>query len=441
MKHAPKGVYHLFDGDGMLHAVRIGHGQASYSNRWVETHKLDVENTFQRNTFINIGEMSGGLGLAKIILHELRMQLRIIRRQQGAGRANTSIIHHAGKLLALHEGDGPYEMELTDNGDIQTKGYVTFNGALTGPFTAHPKIDPRTGELLFFGYDIKAKPYCQVGALDAQGTLKHLFPVDLERPRMMHDCAFTERFFILVAPPLIFQPKEMVTEKKPPLSMDFDEPMMLGLIPRTDDHADNIRWFHFPAGGIFHVLNAWEEENKCVVYACLTPSINLTDFAPVGDLELSDDGDSQLVRLELDLVSGETKQIPITPKSRSLDFPVINPAWAGQPSRYGYLTCLTNDVRMKSLIKVDLGAGNESSIVAEHDFGPGCYGGECAFVARENATDEDDGYLLVHVRDEHRGRSYVDVLDARTLAKKPIARIQIPTRVPYGFHAGWMPAI
>ena len=96
MKHAPKGVYHLFDGDGMLHAVRIGHGQASYSNRWVETHKLDVENTFQRNTFINIGEMSGGLGLAKIILHELRMQLRIIRRQQGAGRANTSIIHHAG---------------------------------------------------------------------------------------------------------------------------------------------------------------------------------------------------------------------------------------------------------------------------------------------------------------------------------------------------------
>ena len=50
--------------------------------------------------------------------------------------------------------------------------------------------------------------------------------------------------------------------------MDFDEPLMLGLIPRTDDHADNIRWFHFPAGGIFHVLNAWEEENKCVVYAC-----------------------------------------------------------------------------------------------------------------------------------------------------------------------------
>ena len=148
----------------------------------------------------------------------------------------------------------------------------------------------------------------------------------------------------------------------------------------------------------------------------------------------------RLYRFELDLDSGKATQTPITPKGRSLDFPVINPARAGQRSRYGYLTCLTDDVRMESIIKVDLTANGENSIVAEHDFGPNCYGGECTFVARNNAVDEDDGYLLVHVRNESRGRSYVDVLDARTLAKDPIARIQIPTRVPYGFHAGWMPA-
>ena len=98
-------------------------------------------------------------------------------------------------------------MQLTDNGDIQTKGYVTFNGALSGPFTAHPKVDPRTGELLFFGYD-KKRAVLPSGCLGCTGALKHLFPVDLERPRMMHDCAFTERFFILVAPPLISSQKK-----------------------------------------------------------------------------------------------------------------------------------------------------------------------------------------------------------------------------------------
>jgi carotenoid cleavage dioxygenase len=301
-------------------------------------------------------------------------------------------------------------------------------------------VDPRTGELLFFGYDLPNEPRCVVGALDAEGELSHLFPVHFDEARMMHDCAFTENHFILVAPPLVFRPKEMVKDKCQPIAMDPDQPLRMGVLPRSARNSDAIRWFELPAGGVFHVMNAWEEGEKCTIYACRSETINLSDFAPVGDLNVDEDSVFQLYRFELNLATGDASQTPITPRKMSVDFPASNPRLHGQPSRYGYLTRLTEDVRIESLIKVDLTQEGDDSIAAEYRFGEDCYGGECAFVPRHNPETEDDGYLLVHVRDEKRGRSYVDVIDARTMDAQPVARVRIPARVPYGFHCTWIPA-
>jgi len=125
---------HWFVGDGMLHAFHIENGRASYRNRWVRTPKWLAEHDAGRAIFAGFGG----------------------RRLPGApdtactdsGVANTNIVFHGGKLLALEEGHLPTEIEP---GTLETRGYYDYDKRIGGPFTAHPKVDPLTGETMFFG--------------------------------------------------------------------------------------------------------------------------------------------------------------------------------------------------------------------------------------------------------------------------------------------------
>ena len=123
---------HWFVGDGMLHAFHLDNGRASYRNRWVRTPKWLAEHDAGRALFGGFGRKLPGTPASVT---------------DDGGVANTNIIFHAGKLLALEEGHMPTEIEP---GTLNRKGYCDYDGAIQGPFTAHPKIDPVTGELAFF---------------------------------------------------------------------------------------------------------------------------------------------------------------------------------------------------------------------------------------------------------------------------------------------------
>ena len=113
---------HWFTGDGMIHGIRLEGGRAAwYRNRWVRT------DSFKKDFPLYNADGT---------------------RNLRASVANTHVVNHAGKTLALVESSLPYEI----TNDLETVGAYDFGGKLVDSMTAHPKICPTTGELHFFGY-------------------------------------------------------------------------------------------------------------------------------------------------------------------------------------------------------------------------------------------------------------------------------------------------
>ncbi len=144
----PLGQYHLFDGDGMVHSVQISDGQAHYCNRYVRTDKFLAEQQAGR-------ALIGGL-----------MEIGKIPNPEGIplNVANTSLVWHNQRLLALWEVGSPHELSLPS---LETLGPYTFQDQLKTAFTAHPKVDQRTGEMMFFAYTMATPPYLYYGTVSA----------------------------------------------------------------------------------------------------------------------------------------------------------------------------------------------------------------------------------------------------------------------------------
>ncbi|CAN0472398.1 unnamed protein product [Ascophyllum nodosum] len=272
----PSGGYHWFDGDGMVHGVRITAGsEAIYSNRYVRTKKLAVEEEAGKPVQMKIGDFCSRLALAKIWLHSLKKKLGVIPDLSAEleGTANTSLVYHAGRLMALVENALPYALRVMCDGVIETMGKATFEGEMKNPFTAHPKKDPATGKLYAFGYQVRhaqveKPPYVTFYVLDADGKLErqaresqsNTFPVDVPRAIMMHDFHITENYAIFMDLPLLFN-KERVLSGDMPFVFDKSQGARMGVLPLDATDASGMRWFDLPEVFFaFHVLNAWEEQ-------------------------------------------------------------------------------------------------------------------------------------------------------------------------------------
>src|SRR5262249_47382918 len=149
----PVGTQHWFTGDGMVHAFTLSDGRASYRNAWVRTAKWKAERRVGR---LLVSGYTSRPGPDADFADE--------------GAANTNVVWHAGRLLALEEGHLPIEL---DPATLATRGVRDFDGRLHGPFTAHPKADPVTGELVFFGYsaDGELTRGMSYGTIDAIGRV------------------------------------------------------------------------------------------------------------------------------------------------------------------------------------------------------------------------------------------------------------------------------
>jgi carotenoid cleavage dioxygenase len=407
----PIGQYHWFDGDGMLHGVRIHDGEAYYRNRYVRTRGFEIERDAEHAIWTGL----------------LEPPQPDNPHGPGKNTANTALVWHAGQFLATWEGGAPHAIALPS---LETAGLYTYDDKLVSAFTAHPKVDPDTGEMMFFGYSPFTPPYLQYSVVSASGELLRTVPIDLPMGVMMHDFAITEHYTIFMDLPLTFNPARM-QRGEPFLMFESQRPSRFGIVPRHGDNS-NIRWFESPACYVFHTLNAYEEGDEVVLVACRMKStaVLISEQTP-GENE----GDTaRLYQWRFNLSTGAVREEALD--DRASDFPRINEQYMGRPMRYGYAAKFAPSPvpLFDGLIKYDLSNGSSQT----HEFGAGRYGGEAVFAPRTGATAEDDGWLITFVYDEGSETSELVVVDARYVTAEPVARVIIPQRVPYGFHGAWV---
>ena len=380
-----------FLGEGMIHGVEIQNGQANwYRNRYIQTPLLQED-----------------------------VMTRELMRIPGNSLANTHIIGHGGKVLALQEMHAPYELTK----ELETVGSYNFGGKLERNMTAHPKICPKTGEMLFFGYGVMP-PFLTYNRVSAEGELVQSEVIDVKAATMVHDFAITENFAIFLDLPMLWDMKKFL---EPGIPVNYDETYgaRIGVMPRNGT-SDDVKWFEIEPCYIYHTMNAYEFGEELVFTAP-----RLFGYTSVG---MANPPSPKLHQWVINLKSGKVKEKQID--DLGVDFPVVAPSHVGQPIRYGYVAEFdtTGSPWVLGYHKYDFVTGNRKGHLLKN----GRTGSEASFIPRENAKSEDDGYLMSFVYDPEDDKSELIILDAQNIEDEPLCRIHLPARVPAGFHGLWI---
>ncbi len=373
--------HHWFVGDGMVHGVRLGEGKALwYRNRWVRSEAM-VE---------ALGE------------------------------------DPAGRIFAIVESGAP-PIEL--GYELDTVGVNNFFGTLTDMgFTAHPKVDPDTGDLHAMCYSWPAwedhVKYVHVGR---DGRVKKTVDVPVPGMPMVHDMSLTENYAVVYDLPVTIDGGLLQREMRFPFGWNSQYQPRVGLLPRNGSGADVI-WCEVEPCYLFHPMNAYEDATgKVVVDVCRYERMFLTDnHGPFGD---------SLATLDRWTVDPKTRKVTTERvDDRGQEFPRCSPVLNSKPYRYGYSVAVEGTT-FPTILKHDMQTG----VTTEFALGPGRHAGEAYFIPREGGEAEDDGFLMSFVYDAGRDASELLILDARDLSEPPIAQVLLPARVPYGFHGSWVP--
>jgi carotenoid cleavage oxygenase len=396
----PPRPYHWFLGDGMVHSIELDGGRArGYRNRWVRTDAV-----------------ADALGEAR----------REGPAQPMYDSSNTNVLAFAGQTLSLTEGCQPYVLDA----DLDTVARADVGGPLLHGMTAHPKVDPVTGELHAFSYWWES-PWLLYHLVSPDGRLLRTEAVDLPAPVSMHDFAITEHHIVFFDQPAVFDLDAAVTSGFP-FRWTPENGARLGLLPR-DGSGDDVRWIDAPLGYSYHPMNAHEDGTTLTVDVPLISSAHDTE----GPLSGGADRWARLERWTVDLASGRLSTDVLDEQPQ--EFCRVNPGVVGRAHRYGYTIELSPGMPYDGTrtFKQDLATGTRE----DHEFGPGNHPGELSFVPDpDRSADEDGGWLMGLVHHEGEERTTLVVLDAQDVAGAPVAEVRIPRRVPFGFHGAWVPA-
>jgi carotenoid cleavage dioxygenase len=393
--------YHWFSGDGMLHGIWLRGGKATgYRNRWVRTRSL----------------------AGKVATVPPRGPSEPID-----GPANTHVIRHAGTTLALVESGFPHAVSP----DLDRARIHDFDGTLASPMTAHPKVDPVTGELVFFGIDLFGPPFLRYHVVDATGQLTTTEEVDIPRAVMMHDFAVTATRAVFLDQPVLFDLALVGEGRKMPYRWSPDAGARVGVMARSAS-GHTIRWTTMDPSYVFHVLNAFDDGERVVLDVVRYDSV--FDTAPG---EAITHATPTLHRWTVDPTTNRVHEEALD--DTPVEFPRIDPAVAGSRHRYGYCVRTGADPvqpTFEGLIKYDF-ARDEA---VRYDPGEGRSPGEPVFVRARDGAGEDEGWVLSVVYDAARDASDLVILDATSFAGPPVATVHLPARVPFGFHGSWVPS-
>jgi len=400
-------TYHWFIGDGMAHGLSIKDGKAQwYRNRWIRSK-----------------EVSEALGEPLVPCPEGRER----------GNANTNIIGQNGRTWAIVEaGNCPVEL----NDELETLAVNAFDDTLKGPFSAHPHLDPETGEMHAICYKGDSMDTIWHTVVGTDGKVIREEPITVEHGPSIHDCAITEHYIVIMDLPVTFSMKTLISGHPFPYRWNPDHKARIGLLPRNGSNADVI-WHDIDPCYAFHPCNAFENEDGAVIMDIAVHNRMFDD---------SYDGpDGSTITFERWTVSAKGDKV-----ARKLidetdqEFPRFDERLTGKPYRFAYTMAAENIGDTPGLIsdtrlfKHDVEAGTREV----HDFGAKRHPGEFVFTPRGDGEDakEDGGWLVGLVVDMNTDSTDFVILDAANFTGDPVATIHLPHRIPPGFHGNWVDA-
>lgn len=395
--------HQLFLGDGMIHSLTLANGRAvSYRNRWVRTEPVSRK----------LNEQPEGETLERLDC------------------ANTHIVPFAGSLYALTETSVPYSVSA----DLETQGRADFDGFIDTGFTAHPHIDPRTGQMHAIGYDVNPDKAATHFVFSPDGSPLRKNVLELGGSSWIHDFAASENFMIVWDLPLQYDAEMAAAGAQIPFSWTPGYQARVGL-RRLDAEDVSVQWFDGPQAFVFHPVNAWEEvdaSGKTVKVVCDT-----CRYSKMYDQVRTGPGDMappQLYRWTFDLASGQMTEEQIDPRAQ--EFARIDDRFWGKKHSFAVTTELFRFT-------------GETGIIAHYDnaepqawsMGKGVVTSEAVFVPESEEAAQGEGYVLAAATDAQSGASRVSIFDAQKIAKGPLAEVMLPVKMPVTFHGSWLPAL
>jgi carotenoid cleavage dioxygenase len=383
----------------MVHGIRLDAGKATwYRNRWVRTKDVcDVLGGTPPPSDWPAGHPSFS--------------------------ANTSVIGHAGRTFAIVEGgSAPVELGY----ELDTVRVSSFEGTLPHAFSAHPKRDPKSGELHVMAYYWAWGNQVQYLVVGTDGRVRKQIDIPLPGGPMLHDLAITEKYVLIFDLPCVFNLDSAMKGVRFPYFWDHAYEARIGFLPR-EGVASDVRWVSIDPCYIYHPMNAYDDGDEVVLDAVRHPK--MFDRERRGPSE----GDPVLTRWRLNLATGAVRETTID--DRPQEFPRIREDLMGLPYRYGYAAGIGGGFAQDTLVKTDHHTGR---VVARSDQPRFGYG-EPVFVARAGGAAEDDGWVLALRHDTVSDTSDLAIFDAAALDADPVAVVHLPVRVPNGFHGNWIP--
>ena len=419
------------NGDGMVSMFRFDHGHVDFKMRYVQTERFLAERAARRSLY-----------------GRYRNSYTDDPRVKGMSRgtANTTPVWHGRRMLVLKEDDRPIEIDPVT---LATLGSYDWGGKLrTKTVTAHPKIDPVTGELLFFGYEAEgdgssAMAFCTA---DKHGRLVREEWFEPPYVAMVHDFAITRDYVVFPIMPTVMHP-ERLKAGGPHWVWDGSLAAWIGIMPRAGTVAD-LRWFKMPTTFAFHTINAFNDGTQVHVD---TVDANRNAFPFIADITGAAvdarEGMPFATRWSFDMAS-EAEDGGFTERRLSEypgELPLVNPRFVGASYRYAYIAMIDPSRRMLKAGPT----GMASNMIGKLDISNGSaqtwYGDdetsyqEGAFIPFAGASGEDDGYYI-NVADRHdQNRSDLLVFDARRIDEGPIVTVRLPLRLRNAFHTTWVP--
>jgi all-trans-8'-apo-beta-carotenal 15,15'-oxygenase len=415
-RHRP--LRHLFDGDGMVSRFSITDEGVRYRNRFVRTRHYRGKGGTR-----HLGTPAPGGWLANMLA------------PTPPNLANTNVVMHASKLLALWEGGPPHELDPTT---LQTLGPRRFGGKLRwiGTYSAHPGVCPRTGEMYNFGVELCPYPHLRIYATSASGKLRHERSVRLPYTAMVHDFAITKSRLVFFISPLVVDLLPVVLGHKTIGEALRYRPEKGSLVILVDRNANRTRIIETEPELHFHLSNAYNHGGDVVIDA-ITYAEGNNLVTAISDFRTR----------SLHEAPSAFTRFTITPKGRVkrelisdtvCEFPRHHPGYEGLAHRFSYIASRHRlSTLYDGITKIDLQNQSEHTYRAGEPGNSYC---EPVFAPRPGGAGEDDGWILTVEYQAAVDRSRLVVFDARDLTAGPCYTAALDHHLPQGFHGNFYPA-